>query len=354
MRLLTILCCSIIFFFCSPVSAAVEVALRSQAPVLIEDVYRQRGLAYVAIEDVLKAVGLTGQWNSVEHTYRIRTSRGWVVLTPASNYMRIGDTFYPLQDKPVFIDGRLRVSESFIQSQLAQLTGQPVFFRNLNPDAPHVAEDEGGGLEQLFGRLFRRAERTRGPAIRAVAIDPGHGGLDPGVIAPGGYNEKLLTFEVADRLARTLRMRLGIPVYLSRSGDYDVGLEQRLESASREDVDLWILMHGQASFSGRVSGIDLFVREDEEPYSPTSGSLVLAEQLSRSLQAGGLKVGGIYSSSRLSLGRGNLPTVQIEIGYLSNAEELRLLRQEEYQNRLVQAIFDGIQNYIALSRESGR
>ncbi len=353
MRLLIIFCCTLVLF-CSPAIAAVEVALRGQEPVLIEDVYRQQGLSYVAIQDLLKVVGLTGHWDSVEHTYRIRTSRGWAVLTPASNYVRIGDTFYPLQDKPVFIDGRLRVSESFIQSQLAQLTGQPVFFRNLNPDASTVVEEEGGGLEQFFGRLFRRAERTRGPAIRAVAIDPGHGGLDPGVIAPDGYNEKLLTFEVADRLARTLRMRLGIPVYLSRSGDYDISLEQRLESASRDDVDLWILVHAQASFSDRVRGIDLFVREDEETYNPSSGSLMLAEQLSLSMQASELKVGGVYSSSRLSLGRGNLPTVQIEIGYLSNSEELRLLREEEYQNRLVQAIFDGIQNYITLSRETGR
>ena len=353
MRIFVILCC-IIVFFSSPVVAAVEVALRGQDPVLIEDVYRQQGLSYVAIEDLLKVVGLSGYWDSVAHTYRIRTNRGWVIVTPASSYMRLGDTFYPLQDKPVFIDGRLRVSESFIQSQLAQLTGQPVFFRNLNPDAQTVAEEEGGGLEQFFGRLFRRAERTRGPAIRAVAIDPGHGGLDPGVIAPDGFNEKLLTYEVADRLARTLRMRLGIPVYLSRSGDYDINLEQRLESASRDDVDLWILVHAQASFADHISGIDLFVREDEEPYNPTSGSLVLAEQLSRSMQTSELKVGGIYPSSRLSLGRGDLPTVQVEIGYLSNSEELRLLREEEYQNRLVQAIFEGIQNYIALSRESSQ
>ncbi|MFO7766563.1 MAG: N-acetylmuramoyl-L-alanine amidase [Pelovirga sp.] len=351
MRLFIVLCCSIVFSS-SPVAAAVEVALRGQEPVQIEDVYRQQGLSYVAVEDLLKVVGLSGYWDSVAHTYRIRTDRGWVVLTPASSYMRLGDVFYPLQDRPVFIDSRLRVSESFIQSQLPQLTGRPVFFRTLEPDVPTVADEEDGGLEELFGRLFRRAERTRGPAIRAVAIDPGHGGLDPGVIAPDGLNEKALTFEVADRLARALRMRLGIPVYLSRSGDYDVSLEQRLESASRDDVDLWILVHAQASFSDQVRGIDLFVREDEEPSSSTSGSLALAEQLLGSMQTSDLHVGGIYPSSRLSLGRGNLPTVQVEIGYLSNTEELLLLRQDDYQNRLVEAIYDGVQDYIALSRES--
>jgi len=352
MRFILLFCC--LFLFSSPAVAAVEIALRGQPPVIVEDVYRQQGISYVAIEDLLDLADLSGHWDSVAHTYRIRTSRGWVVLTPASSYMQIGDNFYPLQDKPVFIDGRLRVSENFIQSQLAQLTGRAVFFRHLQPQIPVVEETESDGIDELFSRFFRRTERstTSGPTIRAIAIDPAHGGLDTGVIAPGGYNEKVLTFEVAERLARLLRMRLGIPVYVSRTGDYDVTLDQRLESALREDVDLWILLHAQASFSSEVKGIDLFVREQEEPLNPSHGSLLLAQQLSQSMIDTDLAVRGIYPSSRLSLGRGNLPTVQLEVGYLSNPDELRLLRQEDYQNLLVQSIFEGIQNYISLSEET--
>lgn len=349
MRFILIFSCFLILS--TPAVAAVEIALRGQQAAIIEDVYRHQGVSYVALADILKVVGLTGHWDSVAHTYRIRTSRGWVVLTPASGYLQIGDTFYPMQDKPVFIDGRLRVSENFIQSQLAQLTGKAVFFRHLNPQTPVVDEAETGGIDELFSRFFRRTERSRGPTIRAIAIDPGHGGLDTGVIAPDGYNEKLVTFDVADRLARLLRMRLGIPVYVSRTGDYDVTLDQRLESALRDDVDLLILLHAQASFSQEIRGIDLLLRDEEEPLNPSLGSLVLAQQLSATMTEKDLRVRGIYPSSRLSLGRGNLPTVQIEIGYLSNPDELRLLRQEDYQNRLVQSVFEGIQNYISLATE---
>ena len=350
MRFIVILWCFLIFS--TTAFAAVEITMRGQQATVIEDVYRHQGVSYIALEDILKIVDLTGHWDSVAHTYRIRTSRGWVVITPASGYMRIDDAFYPMQDKPVFIDGRLRVSESFIQSQLAQLTGRPVFLRHLQPQQPVVTATQSDGLDELFNRLLRRAERSRGPAIRAIAIDPGHGGLDTGVIAPDGYNEKLVTFEVADRLARLLRMRLGVPVYVSRSGDYDITLDQRLESALRDDVDLWILLHAQSSFSPEVRGIDLFVREKEDPLNPALGSLVLAQHLSDTMQKSELEVRGVYSSSLLSLGRGNLPTVQLEIGYLSNPDELRLLRQEDYQNRLVQAVFEGIQSYISLSRET--
>lgn len=350
MRSLLILCCFLVLGV--PVFAAVELTVRGQQPVIIEDVYQQQGVSYVALEDILKVVDLSGNWDAVAHTYRIRTSRGWVILTPASGYMRIGDTFYPMQDKPVFIDGRLRVSGSFIQSQLPQLTGRPVFFRQLQPQLPVVAETRNDGIDELFDRLLRRTKRSPGPSIRAIAIDPGHGGLDTGVIAPDSYNEKLLTFEIADRLARLLRMRMGVPVYISRSGDYDVTLDQRIESALREDVDLWILLHAQSSFSPDISGIDLFVRDEEESLNSSVGSLVLARQLSESMMDSDFSVRGIYPSSRLSLGRGNLPTVQLEIGYLSNPDELRQLRQEEYQIRLAQSVFEGIQNYISLSRET--
>jgi len=350
MRFFLVLCCFLALG--APVFAAVELTVRGQQPVVIEDVYQQQGVSYVALEDILKVVDLSGNWDAVAHTYRIRTGRGWVILTPASSYMRIGDTFYPMQDKPVFIDGRLRVSDSFIQSQLPQLTGRPVFFRQLQPQLSAVVETRNDGIDELFERLLRRTERTPGPTIRAIAIDPGHGGLDTGVIAPDGYNEKLLTFEIADRLARLLRMRLGIPVYVSRSGDYDVTLDQRIESALREDVDLWILLHAQSSFSPDIKGVDLFVRDEEVPLNPSRGSLVLAQQLSESMLAGDISVRGIYPSSRLSLGRGNLPTVQIEIGYLSNPQELLQLRQEEYQIRLVQSVFEGIHHYLSLSRET--
>jgi len=333
MRFILIFCCFLLYS--SPAVAAVEIALRGQPTVTIEDVYRQQGISYVAIEDLLDLANLTGHWDSVAHTYRVRTNRGWVVLTPASGYMQIGDHFYPLQDKPVFIDGRLRVSENFIQSQFAQLTGRAVFFRHLNSQIPVVEETERDGIDEIFSRFFRRAERssTSGPTIRAIAI-------------------KLLTFQVAERLARLLRMRLGIPVYVSRSGDYDVTFDQRLESALRDDVDLLILLHAQASFSPEVKGIDLLVRDQEELVKPSLGSLVLAQQLSAAMSDSDFRVRGIYPSSRLSLGRGNLPTVQLEIGYLSNPDELRSLRQEDYQNRLVQSVFEGIQNYISLAGET--
>ena len=199
-----------------------------------------------------------------------------------------------------------------------------------------------------------------GPILRAVAIDPGHGGLDTGVIAPSGYKEKELNLEVAQKLAKQLKMKLGIPIYLSRDGDYELTMEQRLQSANKDDVDIWLLLHAQASFSFEDSGVTLFVRPEEvvpniivEEVADEvlSDSLLLANELVLAMRESGIKVRGIYPSSRLSLGRGTLPTVEIELGYLSHAEELLNLQTPEYQDQMVQALYSGIRRYAKQSKE---
>ncbi len=130
MRLFLIICC-FLTLVSTPVSAAVEITLRGQQAAVIEDVYQLEGVSYVALEDLLRIAGLTGQWDAVAHLYRVHTRRGVVTLTPASSYMRTGDTFVPLQDKPVFIDGRLRVSESFIPGATCPAGWPPGFFSSV-------------------------------------------------------------------------------------------------------------------------------------------------------------------------------------------------------------------------------
>jgi N-acetylmuramoyl-L-alanine amidase len=199
-----------------------------------------------------------------------------------------------------------------------------------------------------------------GPLIRAVAIDPGHGGLDSGVIAASGYKEKQLNLEIAEKLAKKIKMRLGVPIYLSRDGDYELSAEQRLETASREDVDIWLLLHAQATFSPEIEGVSLFIRpedigqkipEEEVAGQLVSESLQLAQELVKALRENEISVRGIYPSSRLSLGRGNLPTVQVELGYLSHPEELLRLQNPEYQNHIVQALYAGIRRFATHNKE---
>lgn len=346
--------------FASSVIAAVDIAPRGKPPVRIEDVYQQQGVPYVALEDALDAVGLTGHWNSIKHTFRIRSKRGWAEISPASSYLRIDDDFYPMQEKPRFIDGRLRVTDNFVLNQLSLLVGQPIYFRNLDPNTDSGIVEKPNSFEQLFAFLRNKKIKKSGPLIRAVAIDPGHGGLDTGVIAETGFKEKEVNLNVAEKLSKQIKMQLGIPIYLSRDGDYELTLEQRLAPASKEDVDLWLLLHCQASLSTELSGVSLFVRpeegtlrpnESEQPQIVTSASRQLANNLALKLREAGIEVKGIYPSPLLSLGRGELPTVQVELGYLSHPEELANLQDGGYQSRLAQALYMGIRSYAKSKKQ---
>ncbi len=226
MRLLLLLV--LLYIFCQPAFGAVDITLKGRDPVRIEDVYQQKGIPFIAVEDALGAVGLSGHWNSVRHTFQIKSRRGWAEISPGSGYMKIGEDFYPLKDKPRFIDGRLRVTDSFIQNQLSMLSGRSIYLRNLDPETDNLPEKKAGGFEQFFAFLLNKKVDRAGPLIRAVAIDPGHGGLDAGVIATSGYKEKQLNLGIAEKLAKKLKMQLGVPIYLSRDGDYELSTEQRL------------------------------------------------------------------------------------------------------------------------------
>ena len=358
-----------IFLFClflplHTAFAAVDIALRGKDPVRLEDVYQQNGIPYIAIEDALGAVGLSGHWNSIAHNFRIKSKYGWAEISPASGFMKIAGEYYPLKEKPRFIDGRLRVTDSFIRNQLAQLTGRSIYFRNLDPNTNSAPAKKTSGMDKFFAFLLNKKEKEKKgesvPLIRSVAIDPGHGGLDTGIIAASGYKEKQLNLEVGEKLAKQLKMKLGIPIYLSRDGDYELTMEQRLQSASKDDVDIWLLLHAQASFSPATNGVSLFVRPEangqkvaaeKDAVEHLSDSMKLANELALALRQSAIKVQGIYPSSRLSLGRGNLPTVQIELGFLSNPDELQQLQSSKYQNQMVQALYTGIHRYAKKSKE---
>jgi len=355
-----ILVCLLLFCLAGFAQAAVDIAPRGKNPVRLTDVYQQGGVPYVAIEDALDAVGLRGHWNSIKHTFRIRTRRGWAEISPASSYLKIGDDYYPLQEKPRFIDGRLRVTDNFIINQLSLLAGRPIYFRNLDPDTDTIVSEEPNSLDKLFAFLLNKPLKKSGPLIRAVAIDPGHGGLDTGVIAENGFKEKQVNLEVAQKLTKQLKMKLGIPIYLSRDGDYELTLEQRLAPALKEDVDLWLLLHAQSSFATSPSGVSLFIRPDESLQTksvegdaelPRSASWLLAEELALALREAGIAVNGIYHSPLLSLGRGNLPTVQIELGFLSQPDELQKLQDSAHQEQLAQALYQGIRRFAMSKKE---
>ncbi|WP_432820969.1 N-acetylmuramoyl-L-alanine amidase [Trichloromonas sp.] len=340
----------------TPACATVELALGNQAPAAISEVYYRDGISFLAIDDVLPALGLSGRWDSVAHVYTISTPYGIASISPGSQYLRMGGRFVPLKNSPRFIDGRLRVDETFVSEQFPALLGLSVYYRNLNPQAAPPAGDESS-LDRFFSFLLQKKEATNGPALRGVVIDPGHGGQEPGSLGLGGVKEKTVALDVARALEKQLKMQLGIPVYLTRDTDYALSSEQRLEPATRSDVDVLLQLHAQASPHAETSGMFLFVRPQEEfeggaVPAEQGGSMHLAKSLQKALLKQGLPVARIVPAPLLPLGRGNLPTVLVEMGYLTNAADVALLTQPEARNRLVLALYDGLKTFADEQKEN--
>ncbi|MGD9343373.1 MAG: hypothetical protein PVJ25_05010, partial [Desulfuromonadales bacterium] len=86
--------------------ALVEIGRPGEEPLVIEDVYLREGTAFVSIDDVLTALELEGAWDSVAHVYVIRTAHGRAIISPGSQFLKIGDNFIPISHRPRFIDGK--------------------------------------------------------------------------------------------------------------------------------------------------------------------------------------------------------------------------------------------------------
>jgi N-acetylmuramoyl-L-alanine amidase len=332
-----------LFFAPAPIHAAVELAIGERESVIIEEVYLREGVAFLPIDEVLQALQLSGSWDSVAHVYRIRTPRGTAVISPGSQFMRLGERYIPLGSPPRFIDGKLRVAEEFLSRHLPGLLNEPLYYRNLQPIVSNTAP--ASTLDRFFAFILRKKETVTEPVLRGLAIDPGHGGEDPGALGAGGLKEKDVTLEVARRLERLLKMRLDIPVFLTRSGDYAITSQQRVETAARPEVDVLLLLHAQASFSPQVHGPTLFVRTDAAGDGEQVDSLRLARHLAAAMGNAGLGHAVIRQAPLLPLGRGDLPTVLVELGYLSNSQDQALLGNAQGWDRYADALFAGLRAF---------
>ena len=179
------------------------------------------------------------------------------------------------------------------------------------------------------------------PTARPVVIDAGHGGHDPG--APGviGIPEKDINLPVALKVAQKLKAR-GIPVILTRSTDVFVELNERADIANRAGAALFVSIHSDASEANPdARGYTVFTAR-----SPDGQSVALADGLSRRMTAAGVTSRGVQQSNLRVLVRTICPAALVELGFLTNSYEAQALAMPGYQDRLAQAVADGIVGYL--------
>jgi len=219
------------------------------------------------------------------------------------------------------------------------------------------------------------------PALRKIVIDPGHGGKDPGAIGVGGIAEKDIVLNVARKLALKLKREMGVEVVLTRNDDSFVDLKDRTAMANAEQADLFISLHVNASPNPDARGMETyyldnttdeaasrlaarenavarngvtdiqFILSDMIQNLKLEDSITLANRLQASVVSqvarryGEVKDLGVKKALFYVLVGARMPSVLVEMFFVTHKSEGRALAKEAYQDAIADALFEGIKKY---------
>jgi N-acetylmuramoyl-L-alanine amidase len=262
-----------------------------------------------------------------------------------------------------------------------------------DPLASLIREREAA-LRMLSEPDRPRARGAEVSRLLTIAIDPGHGGEDPGAIGPNGTMEKDVVLNIALRLREKLQAEPGVRVLMTRDSDFFVPLATRVSKARAVSADLFVSIHADAFVLPHAKGSSVFVLSDSSASSLGARWLARRENSADliggvNLPAGNREVAKVLldlsttaqikDSRKLAgsvlgelRGVGNLhsaqieqagfavlrapdvPSILIETAFISNPDEERKLRDPRYQAQLADAIFVGIRNYFRRNPPAAR
>jgi N-acetylmuramoyl-L-alanine amidase len=230
-------------------------------------------------------------------------------------------------------------------------------------------------------------KQERGRRVVTIALDPGHGGEDPGAIGKGGTREKDVVLAIAQRLKAKIDATPGMRAYLTRDGDYFVPLHVRVEKARRVKADLFVSIHADAYVRPTAGGSSVYVLSaggasstsarwlaDKENAADLIGGINLnvqdprlakvlldlstSAQIKDSTTVAQTMLGELKNVYRLHkpqvehagfavLKAPDMPSVLVETAFISNPDEERMLRNASDQDKFAVALLGGISRYFS-------
>jgi len=259
------------------------------------------------------------------------------------------------------------------------------------PDVRTPAQE--GPVEKYVDRAAEKgldkgqADKPQVTRMITIALDPGHGGEDPGAIGRGGSREKDVVLEIARRLKAKIEEQPNMRVILTRDGDYFVPLNVRVQKARKVQADLFVSIHADAWIESTARGSSVFVLSEKGATSTAARWLANKEnaadliggvnikthdrqlasvlldlsttaQINDSLKLGRAvltEIGGINRLHKASVEQAgfavlkapDIPSILIETAFISNPEEEAKLTDDKYQDQLATAVLRGIRKYFA-------
>ena len=241
------------------------------------------------------------------------------------------------------------------------------------PDTAKATEDDDKDGQKL----------TR---LVTIALDPGHGGEDPGAVGRGGSLEKNVVLSIARRLKARLEQQANVRVMLTRDGDYFVPLNVRVQKARKVQADLFVSIHADAFVEPTARGSSVFALSEKGASSTAARWLANKEnaadligginirsknqhlasvlldlsttaQINDSLKLAKSVLGEIGTINRLHkaqveqagfavLKAPDIPSILVETAFISNPEEEARLSDENYQDQMADALMRGIRKYL--------
>jgi N-acetylmuramoyl-L-alanine amidase len=255
-------------------------------------------------------------------------------------------------------------------------------------DVPLDAQPADGFATADRGSSLNSSKTKPGPGRPiVVAIDPGHGGEDPGAVGPRGTREKDVTLAIARRLVAMFGAQPGMRAMLTRDDDYFVPLNVRVQKARRVQADLFISIHADAFTTPTARGSSVFALSDHGATSVAARWLAQREneadliggvnlgnrdpflartlldlsqtaQINDSLRVGRSVLDGIGAVNALHKGSveqagfavlkaPDIPSILVETAFISNPDEELKLKSDHYRQKFAESIFGGVKRYFA-------
>ena len=214
-------------------------------------------------------------------------------------------------------------------------------------------------LNTLFEPILYPKRLPGNARIRSIAIDPGHGGRDPGYQV-GNQQEKKYTLLLAREVQEQLE-RAGIKTMLTRRSDTYVERDTRADLARKAKADLFVSLHYNAAADTSATGVETYAVTPFGAEATNGGeksllrypgnkveqqSILLAYEVQRSLTRGlDAADRGVRRAGFEVLRRAPMPAILIESGFISNSADARKVFDEKYRKEMARAIVDGILSY---------
>jgi N-acetylmuramoyl-L-alanine amidase len=309
-------------------------------------------------------------------------------LAPAGNYKyRLIFDLYP--EQPVDpIQALIQKGDWFKELPDDKNAAIPGSGPDDNAKLPPKAADSDSALAKADPKADAKAANAQQlTRMITIALDPGHGGEDPGAIGSGGSYEKHVVLSIAKRLKKKIEDQPNMRVMLTRDDDFFVPLGVRVQKARKVQADLFVSIHADAFVRPTANGSSVFALSEKGASSTAARWLANKEnsadliggvniqthdrqlasvlldlsttaQISDSLRVGTTVLNEIGSINRLHKGEveqagfavlkaPDIPSILIETAFISNPDEEARLNDDAYQEKMATAIMSGIRKYFA-------